>query len=249
MAERITFVGHSTLLVELAGVRLLTDPLLRERFMHIQRHPEVPEPSIAEGIDAVLISHLHADHLDPPSLRMIGREVQLVVPEGGGRTLRRRGFGTLTELAPGASTTIGQIEVTATTAVHDARRYKFGRHIPALGYLIEASGLRIYFAGDTDLFDEMEDLAGVDVALLPVGGWGPRIGPGHLDPERAAEAAALIRPRVVIPIHWGTFLSQRLLRRRPEIAVEPPREFAELLAERAPDVELQVLEPGASLEL
>jgi L-ascorbate metabolism protein UlaG (beta-lactamase superfamily) len=248
LADRITYVGHATVLLELAGLRLITDPLLRERFMHLRRHAEVPHPSIGEDIDAVLISHLHGDHLDPPSLRMIGREVPIIVPDGGGPTLRRRGFRTVTELAPGAPTTIGPVTVTATTAVHDARRYKFGRHVPALGYLIESPALRVYFAGDTDLFDEMEELAGVDVALLPIAGWGTRLGWGHLDPERAAEAAALIRPRVVIPIHWGTFLSQKLLRRRPEMITDPPRRLAEQLAERAPEVELQALEPGGSFE-
>jgi L-ascorbate metabolism protein UlaG (beta-lactamase superfamily) len=249
LTDRITYVGHATALLELAGRRLLTDPLLRERFMHVPRHRDVPDPSIAEDIDAVLISHLHADHLDPPSLRMIGRDVPILAPAGGGATVRRRGFGNVTELEPGASTKVGALTVTATPAVHDARRYKLGPHVPALGYLIESPALRLYFAGDTDLFDEMEELAGVDVALLPIGGWGPRLGPGHLDPERAAEAAALIHPRILIPIHWGTFLSQKLLRRRPEVATEPPRKLAELLAERAPDVELQALEPGASFEL
>jgi L-ascorbate metabolism protein UlaG (beta-lactamase superfamily) len=249
LSDRITYVGHATLLLELAGRRLITDPLLRDRFIHVTRQAELPEAQIAEDIDAVLISHLHADHLDPPSLRMIGRDVRLVVPDGGGPTVRRRGFRNVTELAPDASTTVGELEITATTAVHDARRYKFGRHVPALGYLIETPSLRVYFAGDTDLFDEMEELAGVDVALLPIAGWGTRLGWGHLDPERAAKAAALIGPRVVIPIHWGTFLSKQLVRARPEVVSEPPREFAEELAKHAPGVELHALEPGEALNL
>jgi L-ascorbate metabolism protein UlaG (beta-lactamase superfamily) len=249
LTDRITYVGHATALLELAGLRLLTDPLLRERFLHVPRHKPSPEASVAADIDAVLISHLHADHLDPPSLRMIGRDLPLIVPEGGGPTVRRRGFGAVTELAPGGSTTVGEVTITATPAIHDARRYKFGRHLPALGYLLETPAARVYFAGDTDLFDEMDELAGVDVALLPIAGWGPRTGWGHLDPERAAKAAAIIRPRIVIPIHWGTFLSARLLRRSPEMMTDPPRRLAKLLAERAPEVELRVLEPGESLAL
>ncbi|MFL5870903.1 MAG: MBL fold metallo-hydrolase, partial [Solirubrobacterales bacterium] len=199
MAGRITYVGHATTLLELPGVRLMTDPLLRERFMHVPRHTAVPDRGVARDIDAILISHAHADHLDPPSLRVIGRETPLIVPKGTSSLLRRRGFGRLTELAPGDSTTVGGVTVTATQAVHDGRRWKFGGHRHALGYVIEAPGARIYFAGDTDLFDEMADLSGIDVALLPVAGWGSRLGWGHLDPERAAEAASVIRPRIVVP--------------------------------------------------
>jgi L-ascorbate metabolism protein UlaG (beta-lactamase superfamily) len=249
VGDRITYVGHATTLLELGGVRLLTDPLLRTRFVHIPRHAAPPEASVAEGVEAVLITHLHADHLDPPSLRRLGRDVRLVVPAGAAGTLRRRGFANLTELAPGDSTAIGPLEVTAIRAVHDARRYKLGRELPALGYLIESPAARVYFAGDTDLFDEMAELGDVDVALLPVAGWGARVGRGHLDPKRAAEAARRIGPRIVIPIHWGTFLSRRMLRSHPEMLTEPPRKLARLLAERAPGVELRLLEPGESLEL
>jgi L-ascorbate metabolism protein UlaG (beta-lactamase superfamily) len=249
VADRITYVGHATALLELGGARLITDPLLRDRFMHVRRHAPVPDPAVARDIDAVLISHLHADHLDPPSLRMIGEQVEVIGPEGAAKLLRRRGFANATELVPGRSARVGDVKVVATTAVHDARRYKFGPHVPALGYVVESRGRRIYFAGDTDLFDEMTELGQVDIALLPVAGWGPRVGWGHLDPERAARAAAIIKPRVVIPIHWGSFLSARLVRRRPEMLTEPPRELGRLLAERAPQVELRTLEPGASFEL
>jgi L-ascorbate metabolism protein UlaG (beta-lactamase superfamily) len=248
LADRITYVGHATILIELGGVRLITDPLLRERFMHIRRHREVPDPSVARDIDAVLISHLHADHLDPPSLRMVGSATRLIVPERAGATLRRRGFAAITELAPGSSATVDALTVTATPAVHDARRYKLGRRLPALGYVVEGAGSRVYFAGDTDLFDEMDELDGVDVALLPIAGWGPRLSRGHLDPERAAEAAERIRPRIVVPIHWGTYLSRRLLRKFPDALTAAPRKLAELLPERAPGVELRVLEPGQSLD-
>ena len=71
--------------------------------------------------------------------------------------------------------------------------------------MIEGGGRSVYFAGDTDVFEEMADLAPVDVALLPIWGWGPSMGPGHMDPARAAEAARLLDARVAIPIHWGTY--------------------------------------------
>jgi L-ascorbate metabolism protein UlaG (beta-lactamase superfamily) len=249
MRDRITFVGHSTVRLDLGAVALLTDPLLRRRFLHVVRHAPEPSPSIARDVDAVLLSHLHPDHLDLPSLSRVGPEAVLVVPAGAARLLRRRGFGRITELRPGESTRVGEVEVRATPAVHDGRRYPIGPAVDALGFDLRAPGHRIYFAGDTELFDEMEELAGTDLALLPIGGWGPRVGRGHLDPRRAAEAAAMIRPRSVVPIHWGTYLRAGLAGRRPSLIAGPAREFVERLAELAPGVEARVLEPGASLEL
>ena len=115
--------------------------------------------------------------------------------------------------------------------------------------MLEAGGARVYFAGDTDLFDEMDQLGQLDLAMLPVWGWGTSIGEGHLDPIRAAEAARRLRPRVAIPIHWGTFLPIGTLRRHGHRLHDPPREFARLTAEAAPAVEVRVLEPGESTVL
>lgn len=248
--DRITYVGHATVLLELGGTRLLTDPVLRSRFLHIRRHADPPDPSVSEGIDAVLISHLHPDHLDFVSLREVGREVPVVCARSGARVVRRRGFRDATELDPGERTRVGEVEVIATQAEHDGRRYPLGRRVEALGYDLRAGNRRIYFAGDTAEFDEMAELAGgIDVALLPIGGWGPRIGPSHLNPHTAAEVAALLRPRIAIPIHWGTLLRVGLARSADRILRDPARRFAAQLAELAPEVEAAVLEPGESLEL
>jgi L-ascorbate metabolism protein UlaG (beta-lactamase superfamily) len=250
-ADRITFVGHATVLIELGGMRLLTDPVLRPRLLHlIQRHPALPADHLSDRIDAVLISHLHHDHLDFPSLKRFPRDVPVIVPAGAGRTLRRRGFTAVTELAAGESASIGAAEVVATRAVHEGRRFKTGPRVEAAGYEIASAERRVYFAGDTDLFEEMAELAGrIDVALLPIAGWGPRLGTGHLDPDTAAEAAVLIKPRVVVPIHWGTLIRRDMRDRADEFFGGPPRRLAERLRELAPEVELTVLAPGAALEL
>jgi L-ascorbate metabolism protein UlaG (beta-lactamase superfamily) len=94
----------------------------------------------------------------------------------------------------------------------------------------------------------MRDLAPMDVALLPVGGWGPRLGPGHLDPDRAAEALRLLRPRVAIPIHWGTYLRLGLSRDARTLH-EPAERFGRRAAVLAPEVDVRVLAPGERLEL
>jgi L-ascorbate metabolism protein UlaG (beta-lactamase superfamily) len=122
--------------------------------------------------------------------------------------------------------------------------------VEAAGYEIAAAARRVYFAGDTDLHEEMDEMAGrIDVALLPIAGWGPKLGKGHLDPSSAAEAAARIKPRVVIPIHWGTLIRRGMRADAARFLGDPPRRFAAQLSEVAPEVELSVLLPGESLEL
>src|SRR5262249_27768632 len=108
---------------------------------------------------------------------------------------------------------------------------------------------RVYFAGDTDLFDGMRDLAPLDLALLPVSGWGPRLPPGHLDPRGAAEALRLLRPRVAIPIHWGTYSAMSWKQPRPRLDASPASEFERHAGELAPDVDVRALAPGQSTEL
>ncbi|HEU5142519.1 MAG TPA: MBL fold metallo-hydrolase [Solirubrobacterales bacterium] len=249
-ADQITYVGHATVLVELGGARLLTDPVLRERVGPLRRHGAPPPPDLAHGLDAVLISHLHHDHADLPSLRQIERDAPVLAAPGGGELLTRHGFRAVTELAPGESTRIGRVTVTATEALHPSGG-RFERDSEAVGFLLRAGGRRVYFAGDTDLFDSMEEIGGdaLDLALLPVWGWGPSLGPGHLDPERAARAAALLSPRIAVPIHWGTLYPLGLARLRRGPLRTPPREFAARVRELAPQVEVRVLAPGEATSL
>jgi zinc transporter, ZIP family len=164
-----------------------------------------------------------------------------VAPEGSGKLLAKHGFevrelsaGGRLELAPGAS-------VLAVDAAHDSGRMPLGAKADPLGYVLDAGGARIYFAGDTDLFDEMDDLSGLDLALIPVWGWGPKLGEGHLDPERAAAAVARLRPRLAVPIHWGTFFPIGR-RDRAGRLTDPPHEFARAAATAAPGVEVRVIE-------
>jgi L-ascorbate metabolism protein UlaG (beta-lactamase superfamily) len=241
---RLTYVGHATTLIEVDGVALLTDPVLRERIGHVRR---IAPPVGGElRPDAILVSHAHRDHLDLPSLRRLAATIPAYGPPGCAELLRRDGR-PVEELAPGALVQIGAVEVLATAAVHDGRRVPVGPPRESLGFLVSGS-VRVYFAGDTDLFDGMRELsAGLDVALLPVWGWGPRLGPGHLDPERAARGPGMLRPRVAIPVHWGTYASPRAWWRSDPAL--PAREFERLAAIHAPGVAVTVLSPGESSEL
>jgi len=245
---RITYVGHATTLIELDGAVLLTDPLLRDRIGHVRRRTAPIAPEEYADLDGVLISHLHLDHLDLPSLRRLPRDVPVVVPSGGGGVVRRAGFTDVREGTAADRLEGGGVAVEAVPAVHDGRRWPRGAPLDALGFLV-GGGPRTYFAGDTDIYDEMEALRPLDVALLPVWGWGPTLGPGHLDPEGAARALALLRPRIAIPIHWGTLFPIGMMRRRGDRLTDPPHEFAEHAARLAPEVEVAILQPGATFEL
>jgi L-ascorbate metabolism protein UlaG (beta-lactamase superfamily) len=245
--DGIVYVGHATLLVEMGGVRLLTDPLLRDGIAHVRRRVPLPRVEDLLPVDAVLISHAHADHLDPMSLRLIARGRRVIAPPGNAGILRRAGVHDAVELDVGGRTQVGDVTVEAVPADHDGRRYPMGPPVPAVGFLIEGA-TRIYFAGDTDLFDGMAALAGrVDVAALPIWGWGPRLPAGHLNPETAARAVALIRPAVAVPIHWGTLRSVGAQRGADQL--EPARRFKAAVERLAPETQVRVLLPGERLEL
>ena len=234
----LEFISHSSVVIELDGVRLLTDPVLRARIGPLRRVEPVPVHDRLRDVDAVPISHLHRDHLDVPSLRALGRETPIVVPAGAGPWLRRVGFRDVRELAVGDTAEIGSVVVRAVTAVHSGFRPPSGPTAPPLGYLVRGSR-SVYFAGDTDLFGAMGELGGpIDLALIPVWGWGPTLGRGrHLDPLRAAQALRLIRPRAAVPIHWGTYWPHALGRVFPERLVEPPTAFVDYAAELASGVQ------------
>lgn len=248
-ADRLTWVGHSTVLIDLDGTRLLTDPILRGHLGPLVRHGPAPGEEVAEDLDAVLVSHLHHDHADLGSLRKLGREVPLLVPPGSREFFKRHGFSRAQELAPGESANLGALEVTATEARHEVGRRRHARRSQAIGFLLGGSR-SIYFAGDTDRFEGMKSLAPeLDLALLPIWGWGPTVGDGHMDPRGAAEAAALLSPRQAVPIHWGTLYPFGLRHLNPDRLYLPPQEFLEAMRERAPQVTARVLSPGESTSL
>ena len=239
MSGAVTWLGHATVVVDLDDERLVTDPVLRRRVVHLRRSRAAPVPT---GATAVLLSHLHYDHLDVPSLRSFPRDLPVVLPRGGARLLR--GFADVREVEPGDSVRIGGLPVDVVEADHDGRRRPGGASGPALGFVLRGSRT-VYFAGDTDLFAGMADLAPLDVALLPVAGWGKKLGPGHLDPKRAAAALALLRPAVAVPIHWGTYRPGR----RPDGTAGPAEAFARAAAELAPEVDVHILEVEGTLSI
>jgi L-ascorbate metabolism protein UlaG (beta-lactamase superfamily) len=243
----ICWLGHASALVELGGVRFLTDPALTARLAHLRRHHAV-DLDVVRDVDVVLISHVHMDHLHVPSLRLLG-DVDLVVPTGAGRLLQRQGFRNVRETTVGDRSSFGGVTVETVPAVHSSGRGPHSRvRAAAVGYVLRSPHGSVYFAGDTDLFDGMAELQAIDVALLPIAGWGRSVGTGHLDPDRAARATELIQPRLVVPIHWGTYSPLSLPGRRPRWLHGPAERFASAMADAGHGDRLRLLEPGERLD-
>jgi L-ascorbate metabolism protein UlaG (beta-lactamase superfamily) len=205
----VGFAGHSTTLVELDGVRVLSDPLFRSSLLHLQRHAPLVELERYGSPDVLLISHSHLDHLDKRGLR-----------------------------------------IHAIHADHGGSRMPWNASAETLGFLVEGSQ-SFYYAGDTDIFDEMAELGpGIDLALIPVWGWGPKLGEGHLDPLRAAKAVELIEPRIAVPVHWGGYLPAGMAKRRPDLLTEPPRKFRRIVEESAlTKARVELIEPGDQISI
>src|SRR3954449_410886 len=141
---RMTWLGHATVLLELGDTTLVTDPVLRSRMAHLRRH--APAPVVPDGVDAVLVSHAHHDHLDLPSLRRLGAVPLVIVPHGTARALRRVPARRVVELDTGGEHAVDDVVVRAVQAVHDGRRAPRTHPSEALGFVIERRGMRIYFA-------------------------------------------------------------------------------------------------------
>ena len=219
---QITYIGHATLLLELAGVRILTDPNFD---MHLGRVlPRVSAPGIAldalPPLDALLVTHAHADHLSFASLARLPRDIPLYAPPAVARWLLRKGYGHAVAIEPGATITFGpqSLRLHAEEATHEGSRYGFDRwRSDANMYLLESNEESVFFAGDTALMPDTHALVerllwtakrALDVALLPIGyapAWKPGFRKGHLTGDDALTLFETLRARALIPYHWGTF--------------------------------------------
>lgn len=254
MPVEVTWWGHATATVRDSGVTVLTDPLLVRRMAHLRRRRGSLPPPAAAHADVVLVSHLHADHLHLGSLTLLTPGTRVLLPRGAlGAVPRLRRLGSLLrleEVGPGERVAVRDVTVRAVPAAHDGRRLPYGPHrTPALGYVVEGAA-RTYFAGDTGLFDGMAQAVGtIDAALLPVGGWGPWLGPEHLDAERAAEALVRLRPRTAVPVHYGTYWPIGMDAVRPHEFHAPGDEFVRKAGMLAPGVTVHRLGHGESMTL
>jgi L-ascorbate metabolism protein UlaG (beta-lactamase superfamily) len=241
----VRYVGHSTVLLELPGVRILTDPFLRDRLGPLRRHGPLPRPAAIGPVEIVAISHAHPDHFDRASLKALLGDPLVIVPRGIGGAVRRAGL-RAREVVVGERVAIAPSwTMTALPARH--WRWPGAPSAATIGYLIEGPGIGVYFAGDTSRFAAQRDLAGrVDLALLPIGTWGPHMSPGHLSPRAAASVAADIGARVAVPIHWGTLYPAGIHRFLGDRLTLPAVRFAAWSRLLAPELLVHQLQPGES---
>ena len=242
----ITFVGHASVGIEVAGTTILTDPVLTDRLKHLRRVGAAATTFDPETVDVVAISHQHHDHLHVASLKRLPRSAHVVVPRGLGVKVGKLGFGRISELAVGETVDHDRVTIRAVPARHDDHRHPGVARVPPIGFLFEADGWTAYFPGDTDVYPEMADLD-PELTLIPVWGWGPTLGGGHLDPERAAEALELLGSKTAIPIHWGTLWPYHV--RRNDRLRLPPKELADAVRRRGLDVEVIEVPPGGTVRV
>lgn len=241
----LRWMGHSTVLLKHRGETIITDPFLRTRLYHLRRMGKLPEPGF-EGDGRrllILISHVHHDHLDFPSLRRLNAHATVVVPPGAGQYLATRIPQTIVEIGVGQELRTEHMRVIPVEALHGGRRWP-GFRADVQGYVIHA-GATVYFAGDTKLFPQMGDLGqrhDIDLALLPVWGHSPRLGKNHMNPMDAAKALALIGARSAVPIHWGTIRPIGI--RDHSFMWRPPQEFVLHASVCAPRATVRILKPS-----
>jgi L-ascorbate metabolism protein UlaG (beta-lactamase superfamily) len=214
----VTFIGHSSFLIQIGGLNLLVDPVFASWLivLHRLRRPGVAIKHLPP-IDAVLLSHAHMDHLNLPSLRRIIRRTRrlkgnapaVVVPWNVTDLVADLGFSSVTSLAWWQSMQLGDVEITLTPAKHWGARKMTDVHRGFGGYVIRSGARSLYHSGDTGYFEGFHDIRerlAPRIALLPIGAYSPdSFRSVHTSPEDALQIFTDLRADTMIPMHYGTF--------------------------------------------
>jgi L-ascorbate metabolism protein UlaG (beta-lactamase superfamily) len=249
----VTWIGHATVLVQLDGLTILTDPTWSNvvgPFGVLGVHRYTPPGIRFEDlprVDVVLISHDHYDHLDAPTVARLARTFNphFLVPKGLKPWFADRGITNVTELNWGASVAQGGVTFVCTPAQHGGGRTLADQGRRLWSSWVVLGSKRFYFGGDTGYYHHFKDAGDAygpfDLAALPIGSYTPRetARPVHMSPEEALQAFTDLRATTFVGIHWGTYALAR------EPFDEPPRRIAAEVARRElPGDHVLILPPG-----
>jgi L-ascorbate metabolism protein UlaG (beta-lactamase superfamily) len=242
----VTWIGHASALIDLAGERVLVDPLGPGRCRAIA------------SVGTILITHSHIDHLNRWTLARLDKAARIIVPKGAGYLVSDLGFAEVKEVEPGDSLSIGKVDLCAVETRHDSGRWRKGDKPLCTGYVASADGFVVHHAGDVDfsnfdIFDALGERFAIDATLLPIGGMLPvwyyrwrknALDQGvHIDPDTALHVAERLRAKAMIPVHWGTVN----LRLGPASA--PRRRLEEVAAQSGKSHLVRILSHGQRLPL
>jgi len=247
VTDSVTFIGHSSFLIDLGGTRVLTDPNYSERIGFSKRisNPGVCLKCLPE-IDLILISHGHYDHMDEQTLSAFRKDIPVILPHGLRQVAMDLGFTDVREMRPWESAEIKGMKINCVPAKHFPGRSPLNGRTGYQGYVLE-KGKSVFFAGDTAYFDGFKEIGRrfkVDVALLPIGAYRPwffRF--NHMSPIDALDAFADLGARTLIPIHFGTFKLSL------EKVSEPPLLLMTEAERRGISNRVVVLRPGDYFEI
>ena len=217
---RVTYIGHATLLIEVEGSRILTDPNFDPalgKFLSRVSAPGIALTALPK-LDAILLTHAHADHLSFDSLDALPKDIPLYAPPAVARWLVKQGYRHALPIGPGDSVNVNGVTIRAASATYRGSRYGVDRWRSATNmYLLGTNNVSCFFAGDTALASDTTHLVEnhlvpsgriLDLALLPIGHapwWRPGFRKGHLTSADALTLFDQLKARFLIPYHWGTF--------------------------------------------
>lgn len=243
---RATFIGHSSVLIELGDLNLIADPNFSRWIFTLRRRSKVGlKARDLPPLDVILISHGHYDHLNLSSLKRLPREAVVVIPPGLEQYPRKLGFPDVRVLRWWENTEVKGTRVFAVPARHFPGRSPWNRRSLYQGYIVQAPKT-VYFAGDTGFFKEMDrlgELFSIDLAFLPIGAYKPwSVFGHHMTPEDAISAMELIRAKRIVPIHWGAF------KLAFETMKEPPARLLQAAEKKGVSSRVSILKPGQHLD-
>jgi len=252
MRHEITFIGHSTTLIDIDGFKIITDPIFSRWVYLIPRTKKlnVEIEELKNNVDLILISHAHKDHLNKKSLSHFERDIPIASHRDNKKYINKCKFTNILEFIHWESKLFNEeeIRITSVPAYH-GKTLPWGPIGTSGGFVIETKNKTIYFAGDTaydsGLFKKIRSKFDIDVLLMPIGAYSPRwmLRNEHTNPDEALMTMDVLKAKTMIPIHWGSYM----------FALDTPKQPIRILKKRIAGTNLEnkvlILKNGESVSL